>query len=291
MKISRRTFLRLAVLGVLGGVGLKGFINSRYLKLERLDIQLKNLPSGFDGLKVGFITDIHAGPLVPTRLVRAGVEMVMAEKPDLILLGGDYVHGATRFLWTRVGGFKPAHFNECLDELSALSAPLGVYGVMGNHDHWSGAEVLESIASGLEGIGVRILKNESEILKAGDAEIVLAGVDDYWEGPADLVRAFKGAGPERVSILLSHNPDINEDVENLDRPIDLILSGHTHGGQIVLPLVGLPFPAPFNTRYTAGLVRDGDRQTYVNRGLGVFFVPIRIGCPPEVSLLTLRRKA
>ena len=289
MRLSRRGLLRLGLLGTLGVVGGKGFLNSRSPRLERVTVRLKRLPPSFDGLKAAQITDIHAGPFVPPSLVRAGVDLAMSVRPDLVLLTGDFVHGSTRFLWGRVGGFKPRHYEACLTELARLSAPLGVWAVLGNHDYWSGPEALALVVRGLESIGVKVLRNEAATLERNGQTLALAGVDDYWEGPADLQKAFKGLPPEVCKILLSHNPDVNEDVETLDQPIDLIISGHTHGGQLILPYIGPPYPTPFNRRYLAGLVRDGDRQTYVSRGLGVFFVPARLNCPAEVNLLVLRR--
>ncbi len=289
MKLSRRAFFRLGILTALGLVGAKGFYNSRSIEYERIGINLKRLPSGFNGFKIAQITDIHCGPLIPSELLRTGVDLVMSDHPNLIALTGDFVHGATKFLWSRVGGFKKRHLEECLRELARLSAPQGVYAVLGNHDYWSGPEVTDQIVRGLGSIGVKVLRNESVIIEKGGQSLVLIGVNDYWDGPADLVKATKNTPSETCKILLSHNPDINEDVNNLRDPIDLIVSGHTHGGQITLPFIGPPFPTPFNKRYLAGLVRDGARQTYVSRGLGVFFVPIRFNCPPEVTLLTLRR--
>ena len=120
-------------------------------------------------------------------------------------------------------------------------------------------------------------------------KIYLAGVDDYWEGSYSLPRALQRVPEDACRILLSHNPDVNEDIENQKERIDFIMSGHTHGGQFVLPFVGaLYVPSPFGKKYLAGLVHDGERQTYISRGLGSFFVPIRLNCPSDVSLLTLR---
>jgi predicted MPP superfamily phosphohydrolase len=114
-------------------------------------------------------------------------------------------------------------------------------------------------------------------------------VDDYWEGSYDLKRAVRSVPADAPLILLSHNPDVNEDVEARSLEMDLIISGHTHGGQINLPIIGTPFlPSSFGAKYRQGLVRDGARRTWVSRGLGVFFVPVRLNCPPDVSLITLQ---
>lgn len=289
--MTRRGFLiRTGILGALALAAGKGFYNSRDLRRISLDVGVQGLPAAFEGLKVGHITDIHAGPLVPGRLIRKGVALLMAGRPDMIVLTGDFVSGATRFLWTTYGGFKPHHFDACMEALAGLKAPFGVYAVLGNHDFWSGREVADRIISGLQGIGVRVLRNEAVPLKRKDQELYVIGVDDYWESSYNLTRALKGIPESACRILLSHNPDVNEDIERSRKPVDLIIAGHTHGGQIVVPFLGAPYlPSPFGQRYRAGLVRDGSRKTYVSRGLGLFFVPIRLNCPPDVTLLTLHR--
>ena len=291
LSITRRGFIRLCILGLLSLVGAKGFLNTRNLELVKLKVGSKRIPHAFDELRVGQITDIHAGPLVPRGLIREGVELIMAERPDVIVLTGDFVSGATKFLWTSYGGFKQHHYDYCMEELARLKAPLGVFAVLGNHDFWSGQEVAQKIVHGLEGIGVQVLRNEAIPLEKKGQHFYLVGVDDYWEGSYSLSKALKGIPEDTCRILLSHNPDVNEDIDNLGERIDFIISGHTHGGQVVFPFIGaLYIPSPFGQKYRASLVRDGERQTYISRGLGLFFVPIRINCPPEVTMLTLRRE-
>jgi len=267
-------------------------MNSRALSLSRLEVHLNRLPSLFDGLKVGQITDIHAGPLVSREQLRRGIDLMMVVRPDLVALTGDFLSGATKILWTSYGGFKQRHYEYCMEELSKISAPLGVFAVLGNHDFWSGKEVTGKIAAGLKSIGVRVLRNEAVFLERGAERLYLVGVDDYWEGSYNLAQSLRGIHEDSCRILLSHNPDVNEDIELSRSRIDCVISGHTHGGQIVLPFVGAPYlPSPFGQKYRAGLVSDGERQTYVSRGLGVFFAPVRLNCPPEVTVLTLRKGA
>ena len=290
MKLSRRAWMRLTVLGALGaGFGV-GFHNSRSPELKEVPITLKRLPPAFAGLKIAQISDIHSGKLVPRSLIEEGVDLALGTRPDVILVTGDFIAAATQSALGDIGEFDPRHLSVCLEQLSRLEAPLGVYGVLGNHDFWSGKEAIKLIAEGLNRIGVRLLRNESLFLERDGQKLYLAGVDDYWESSYDLKKAVKGLPPEECVILLSHNPDVNEDVETLDQSIDLIVSGHTHGGQIVLPVIGAPYlPSASGQKYREGLVRDGERQTYINVGLGVFFVPVRLNCPAEVTLMTLRR--
>lgn len=289
--ITRRSFIRICILGVLAFISAKGFLNTRNLELVKLKVGLKRLPHTFDGLKVGQITDIHAGPSVPRELIREGVDIIMANRPDLIVLTGDFVSGATKIIWTSYGGFKQRHYNYCMEELGRLKAPLGVFAVLGNHDFWSGQEVTFKIIHGLEELGVQVLRNKAIPIERKGQHLYIVGVDDYWESSYSLSEALKDVPKDACRILLSHNPDVNEDIENLSERIDFIISGHTHGGQVVLPFVGaLYIPSPFGQKYLAGLVRDQKRQTYISRGLGLFFVPVRINCPPDVSLLTLGRE-
>lgn len=289
MQLTRRALFRLGLLGLAGGLGGWGFVGGRAVVLEQVTVPLTRLPTAFEGLRIAQITDIHSGTLVPPALIRKGIGLVKEARPDLIVLTGDFVTGATLFGRGRVGRFKVEHFNTLLSELEGLEAPWGVFAVLGNHDFWSGAEATAAIESGLTGVGVRVLRNEYVRLEKDGAGLVLAGVDDYWESSYKLSGALRGR-PDEVCVLMSHNPDVNEDVEVSGARIDLIVSGHTHGGQVVLPVVGAPYmPSGFGQRYRAGLVRDGDRLTYVSRGLGLFFVPVRLNCPPEVTILTLRR--
>ena len=288
LHVSRRTFFRLSLLGLVGGVGSWGWVGGRAVELEQVTVALKRLPPVFDGLRVAQLTDFHSGALVPATLLRRGIGLIKEAKPDLILLTGDFVTGATLFGGGRLGHFKPGYLNALLSELEGLDAPLGVFAVLGNHDFWSGKEATAAIIAGLNQIGVRVLRNEYVRLERKGAGLILAGVDDYWEPSCKLAATVRDM-PDEVCLLLSHNPDINEDVDASGIRIDLILAGHTHGGQIVLPLVGAPYlPSASGQKYRAGLVRDGDRLTYISRGLGLFFVPLRLNCPPEVTILTLR---
>ena len=290
MKLTRRGFLRLALLGAVGITGGIGYRSSRKPELVQRKVQLNRLPESFHGLKIGQITDIHAGPLVPPDLIKLGVDMVMSENPDLVVLTGDMISGATRILWTSYGGVRPRDFDACLKELSRLTPPLGVYAVLGNHDFWSGPEQTKRLVKGLDTIGVRLLRNQNEEIQRNGESLFLSGVDDYWASSYNLGKSLRGIPESACVVLLSHNPDVNEDVTAVEHQVDFIISGHTHGGQVVLPVIGAPYlPSPFGQKYRAGLVRDGKRQTYVSRGLGVFFAPVRLNCPPEVTILNLQR--
>lgn len=289
--MNRRSFLKYSLRGMIAATMGKGFYNttSDQIRLERVTVKIRNLPRPLQGLKIGLLTDIHASFIVSNGLIRTAGLRIMEEKPDLIVMTGDYISGSTKFLSGSIGAFNPEHLLGCADALSHLKAPLGVYGVLGNHDFWSGAGAVQTICETLtKRVGVVWLRNRTVALGKGGASFYLIGVDDYWEPSCNFPAACKGAATDAVRILLSHNPDINEEIALSRERIDLVLSGHTHGGQIVMPFIGQPvMPSKFGQKYRAGLVRDGDRQTYVSRGVGCLLAPVRLNCMPEATVLTL----
>jgi hypothetical protein len=287
---SRRGFFKYGLRGFLAaGLG-KGFYNttSSGMALEEVTITLAGLPAPFRGLRIGQISDTHASMIGNNALFGEAARLVMSKKPDLIALTGDYVSGSTKFLSGAIGHFHREYLDQLVDALSIIKAPMGVFGALGNHDFWSGPEAVNAIVSEFEGkLGVTWLRNEWRRIEREGAHINLMGVDDYWQTSCSIARAYRGLDKDSVNILLSHNPDINDDVIPQMR-VDLILSGHTHGGQVVLPLIGCPVvPSKFGQKYLSGLVRDGARQTYVTRGVGHLMAPVRFNCPPEVTIITL----
>ncbi|WP_246551223.1 metallophosphoesterase [Geobacter hydrogenophilus] len=275
---------------IIAGLG-KGFHNttSGQVELVRMPVTIRNLPASLRGLKIGLLTDLHASFIVSGETIRTAGRLLMAENPDLIVMAGDYISGSTRFLSGSIGEFKHEHLSRCVDALANLKASLGIYGVLGNHDFWSGHESVKAICEAFtRQIGMVWLRNRSVELHKGGSSFHLLGVDDYWEESCSLTGACRGLAADSVRILLSHNPDINDDIALSRQRIDLVLSGHTHGGQVVMPLLGQPvMPSKFGQKYRAGLVRDGDRQTYISRGVGCLLAPIRLNCPPEATVLTL----
>lgn len=231
-------------------------------------------------LRAAFLTDLHYGPLVGVLSVRAWVQAANALRPDVVLLGGDYLD-------IQPGGDA----TPLLQELAGLRAPLGVYGVWGNHDYRSfgrsGAGLgwvsrRDELRRSFAGAGITLLRNEGRALRD---DVYLGGVDDLTTGDPDLPATLYGAG-SRATLLLSHNPDLLPD---LPEPVGLVLCGHTHGGQIRLPWVGAPVvPSRYGQRYAMGWVRGAfGTPAYVSRGLGVTGVPMRMLCEPELTLLTL----
>lgn len=274
--------------------GLKGFYNTtRYqLQLSRADLKIRNLPLFFRGFKIALLSDFHSSFLVGEAVISKAREMAMRERPDMIALTGDFVTGTNE-----VGGskseslekFDVKYVDSCARALKGLSAPLGIYGVLGNHDFWCGKEAIDAIYSTFERqLGVKWLRNENVTLAGDGGQIDILGVDDYWEKSCSLRDAFKGLRDDTVKVLLSHNPDINVEIEAHRKRVDVVLSGHTHGGQVVLPIVGSPFlPSTMGQKYLRGIIKDDSRQTCVTNGIGINIVPLRYNCPPEVTLITL----
>ncbi len=288
--LSRRFFLK-AGLGIFGvtalGVG-KGYSNtlSSRIVVEQVPIRLKGLPEAFRGFKIAQLSDLHSSPLVDKEHLEHAVDLALAEKPDLIALTGDFIGHTLKSHRNEVHEFDTQYLDNLVVALGRAKAPFGTFAVLGNHDFWSGPEVTKRIHHDFENrAGVRVLRNQRVTLTKGKQSIQLLGVDDYWH-TWDLSKTMRKVPRQSVKILLSHNPDINRQIKP-SHNIGLVLSGHTHGGQVFLPFIGPPFSPTQDPRYMRGLVRDGDRQTYITRGVGHLVVPIRFNCPPEVTLITL----
>ncbi|MCP2014260.1 putative MPP superfamily phosphohydrolase [Deinococcus sp. HSC-46F16] len=284
---GRRRFLRgllggTLALGTLGGVGVAQAYDFGTVREEGV------LPGLRSPLRVAFLTDLHYGLYIFERQIRAWVDTANAAQPDLVLLGGDFLDVRS--------DVDPAPL---LTELARLRAPLGVYAVWGNHDYGSfgaydrgvlgqgipgWAERREQVAAAFAAAGITVLRNAGRSVRD---DLWVGGVDDLWRGEPDVRAALAGAGEGQASVLLSHNPDLLPD---LPQRVGLVLSGHTHGGQIRLPVVGAPVvPSKYGQRYAMGWVQGAHGTPgYVSRGLGVSGVPLRNLCPPEVTLLTLR---
>jgi predicted MPP superfamily phosphohydrolase len=245
----------------------------RHLHLDEVSIPLPTLPPGLDGLRVGFVTDIHFEPDRPTALLERGVALLDDAAPDLILLGGDYVNSSAE------------GFQRPLALLGRLRAPLGVYAVLGNHDYWAGGDY---IAAQLASAGIRVLRNESERMVAPDGTPWwLVGTDSASRSHLDVEQAFVCLPPRGFRLLLAHEPEVADAVAARGLRADLQLSGHSHGGQIVLPKFGPPLLPRLGRRYVRGLHHEP--TIYTSRGLGAVPPYFRLNCPPEVSVLTLTR--
>ncbi|HUU59163.1 MAG TPA: metallophosphoesterase [Phycisphaerae bacterium] len=249
--------------------------STRHIEVTRPVIEIASLPAAWDSVRIALLSDIHYGPLVTLDRVRGIVALTNSLGADLIVLAGDLVRRST--------DADP----RLSAALSALRAPLGVYAVLGNHDYWRG---VGPTVRALAAAGITLLYNSHRLLERDGARLCLAGVDDVWQGEPDLDAALARVPDRTVRILLCHNPDYAEQLPPAPR-VDLVLSGHAHGGQIKLPVISRFFRSIRHRKYLAGLVRGPRCEVYVSRGLGVVGLPIRFRCPPELPLVTLRREA
>ena len=269
--IRRRLRNRLAVLFEMCIAPLARWERERLVTVSRR-IEIKGLAPAFAGYRIAFLTDFHSSVLVPRWWLDRAVETALSLKPDLIALGGDFVDDDVRFVPTVSAILAP------------LRAPDGVVAVLGNHDHYVDAG---GVRGELAKAGAKELYNEPLILRRGGSELAVTGVGDLERDVIDFEHAVRGVGAGVPVIALSHWPDVFAYWPKTIR-LDLMLSGHTHGGQAFLPLIGPPWvPSQFGFRYLAGLVREGGRQLYVSKGLGTSGAPIRWGCPPELTILEL----
>ena len=244
-------------------------VEPRLVQLTRPRIHVRGLPESLEGLRIGLLSDLHAGRLTSRATLRRAVELLMAARPDIIALTGDFAD-------RRRADYAPA-----FRALTSLRAPLGVYAVPGNHDH----------AVGIGGWYLEMRKaahiidatNRYHVRSVGDANVCIAGTDDLEEGSPELV--LPPPGERDFTLLLAHNPDTAERAKRSYDAIDLIVSGHTHGGQVRLPGIG---PVERKSEiFDAGLQRRPWTQVYTSRGVGSTLLPVRFGARPEVAILEL----
>ncbi len=283
--MTRRQFFSRCALASLftGGVGATYALHeAKTCQVERVSVALRNLPAAFDGTTVAFLTDTHHGPGVPLSYLEHVVALTNDLHPDLVVLGGDYVQ-RSRYLQGR-GGHR--HYIEPgIAVLAGVRAPLGRFAVLGNHDRKESTMLTRRALAGHDLVE---LTNTGVWLERGGSRLRLCGVDDLATGRPNLRAALGDARQDDACLLLSHNPDFVERIR--DPRVDLVLSGHTHGGQVVLPIFGPPVTASrYGRKYVHGLVQGPTARVYVSRGVGTIGPPIRFGAPPEVTLLTLRQ--
>jgi predicted MPP superfamily phosphohydrolase len=235
-------------------------------------IRLRRLPPALEGLRIVHLTDIHLSLFTPIEEVHRVVELANRLHPDLVALTGDYVTFSPQYIWP------------VAQTLGRLRARLGVFAVLGNHDFRVNAE---EVTRALRAHRIRVLRNSSYALRAAGSALWLVGIDNLWFSSNDLPRAMRSIPPHDPKILLCHKP---EAIGRASRwGIDLMLSGHTHGGQVRLPILRSLYRSKPGERFVDGWNQLGDTQIYVSRGIGKVVVPLRVDCPPEITCLRLRR--
>ncbi len=277
---SRLFLLFLALVAALTFLGGWAFIwEPGQLVVREQELALPGWPVGHAPLRVALLADLHTGsPQQGLAMLREIVATTNALQADLVLLAGDFVIHEVM-----LGGFVPPEESALL--LGELRAPLGVFAVLGNHDHWLGEERMEAAMTQgcvplLEDAALRIARPD------GAGDFWLVGFSDYWEGACDVKGALAQVTDAAPALAFMHNPDLFAELP--DR-FALVMAGHTHGGQVLLPFVGRPVvPSLYGERYAIGHVVERGRHLFVTSGLGTSILPVRFRVPPEIVLLTLR---
>jgi uncharacterized protein len=268
--VTRRDFLRSATaisVGALGGVGAYGLFYERH-QVARLtrDVPVRGLPPALDGLRVGMITDVHHSGVVSADDVTRAVQILTDAAPDIVVLGGDYV-----------SFFDRAFIGPVAELLAPLAgAPHGSFAVLGNHDDE------KEMPAALSSRGFTVLKDQRTQLTIKGEKLDIAGIKFWTRTPGEIAAVLRGTGG--TTLLLSHDPRRLAEAAALD--VQLVLSGHTHGGQVIVPGVGAVVGRKFPV--LAGYATRENTSIFVSRGVGTVYMPVRINCPPDVAILTLR---
>lgn len=253
-------------------------LGQRRVRIDRIRLPLPNLPSPLEDLRIAHVSDLHIGPLMRPARLRSFVRRINRLEPDLLLITGD------------IFDFDPAHVQAGCRELAELSARLGVYAVLGNHDLVTGRE---TVAEALQHLtGIRLLRDEWERVALNGAELALAGLEDPGRGwterdaeSSELERLAREIPEHLPRLLMVHRPSFFAQAARLGFP--LVLSGHTHGGQVAMPLAHHHNPSRLIAHWTRGHYKAEASSLYVNRGLGVAGLPLRLNCPREIALIQL----
>jgi predicted MPP superfamily phosphohydrolase len=318
MKISRREFLRsstktLATTAASFAIPASTLListeanatltkDSKAPEVSRINLEFSNLPPDLNDYRIAFFGDTHLGHYLSTSYLRNIVTQVNAETPDLIILGGDYIWREKSNLAKALILFQESEYrslrgkelvekilDDTIEIFRDLKAKDGVYGVLGNHDQWEVGPSVKKLFS--EGKSSTILINEVAEVFRGNSRLSILGVDDYWTGIPKVPASWRPAEPSSFNLLVSHNPDyVSEILGRGSLDFNLALCGHTHGGQIKLPLVGSVIHNVYDSRFIEGLVSLTPNKQYVftTRGIGTVELPIRFNCPPEIALITLK---
>jgi predicted MPP superfamily phosphohydrolase len=273
MLLSRRAAIKgvlVTTIGAATGAGSYGYAYERHhIGVTEASLPVSGLDPALDGLRIGLITDVHHSSMVPADDVTHAVNLLLAQTPDLIVLGGDYVTLADR-----------AFVGPVAELLAPLHAPHGVFAILGNHDDD------RDMPAALNAQGIRVLKDARTRLEIRGAGLELAGIRYWTRRPAEIARLLRKT--EDTVLLLAHDPRRLTEAAALDIPA--VLSGHTHGGQVVVPGIG---PIVIRKRFpiVQGVGTQDNTAIFVSRGVGTVYVPVRINCPPEVAVVTLKRRS
>jgi len=249
--------------------------------VSQVGITLKRLHPAFDGLRIAQLSDIHFNSFMTAGHLEKVIEVTNAQKPDVVILTGDFV---TAGVSETPSDARAEQAWPCASVLHKLESPLGCYAVLGNHDYDTNADIVAEALSA--GARIEVLRNKATVIQKDGARLWLAGVDDVTASRAKPDDALRGVPRQECTIVAVHEPDFAD--EMLKYPVDLQVSGHSHGGQIRFPVVGALYLPTWARKYPQGYYRFGDYQLYTNRGIGVIGLPMRLMCPPEITIFTLK---
>ena len=272
MAITRRAALKgvlATAVGAVTGTATYGVAYERHrIGVTRATLPVSGLPAALDGLRIALLTDVHHSRLVPADDVTKAVDLAQSEKPDLIVLGGDYVTFGDR-----------AFVGPVADLLAPLHAPHGVFAILGNHDDD------KDMPAALARKGFTVLKDQRTRITVHGEALEMVGIRFWTRRPAEMTRVLRDA--KDTVLLLAHDPRRLTEASQLNIPV--VLSGHTHGGQVLLPGVGAVAKAA-RFPILAGTGHQENTSIFVSRGIGTVYVPVRFNCPPEVALVTLNTR-
>jgi len=268
-RLSRRNLLRgfgAVAIGAAAGTAAHGFMYERYqIEVTERSLDVAGWPAALAGLRIGFLTDLHRSATVSHQMIAGAVDLLMAGQPDLIVIGGDYVTNRDR-----------RYVQPAAEALARLAAPHGVFAVLGNHDEE------RDVTPVLQAAGFTVLRDARTQIMVRGEPVDIAGLRYWTHRMPDIARVVRGASTNLI--LLAHTP--KRLIEAAALSVPLLLCGHTHGGQIVLPGVGAVAASEFPV--VAGAERRENTTVFVSRGVGTVYVPIRVNCPPEVAILKIQ---
>lgn len=282
--LTRRDFLKLLkaaainlTLLTLGGTGYGFLFEPGRVKVESVSLRLRRLTQAFHGIRIAQISDIHMGGWMNAERLQQIADTVAAQEPDLLLLTGDFLIGHV------FNKASEQHIQDLINVLTPLAKSIPSFAILGNHDYWTNPEAVREM---LRSSGITNLTNSIFTLKRGNERLHLCGVDDVWEGIVRLEDVLNQLTDDGAAILLAHEPDFADQSAVTGR-FDLQVSGHSHGGQVVLPFLGPPILPYLGQKYPSGLYEVLEMYQYTNRGVGTGRLPIRLNCPPEITLFNL----
>lgn len=279
---TRRKFIRLAAAGVAALAADSVLLEPNRPRIVRQEIPLRRWPTRLEGFTIALLSDFHYDSHFSVHPLRSAIGMVNGLHPELIVLTGDFV--SVSLFGDPVAAASAAE--PCAQLLRRMQAPYGLWAVMGNHDASTDPDL---VTSALRSSGIQVLSNQSIPVERDGGRFWLGGVDDVLDGSPDLDATLHPIPADEAAVVLVHEPDYADHVAR--HPVDLQLSGHSHGGQVRLPFVRPLYLPDLARKYVWGLYKIGGLALYTNPGLGTVGVPVRLNCPPEITLLTLRRSA